>query len=147
MTTTMSLTAESAFGGILTAACGDGGWHVSQPPAQPWICVSHSLTGPPPEQGWKLHVSATSLSAQDVLQSVLPPLLDERVTFKVAQSPDVLELLNRGSVGLSQVGKFITVYPSDDVQAVRLAVRLDQATRGLRGPAVPSDRRLRPGSV
>jgi hypothetical protein len=49
--------------------------------------------------------------------------------------------------GASQIGKFVTVYPNDDIQAVRLALALDAATRGLSGPAVPSDRPLRPAGI
>lgn len=116
--------------------------YILQTPAGPeeWImltCKNHSLPG----QGWKLHVSATRYSAPDVLRSVLPILFGERVSFKVAPLT-LLELLNSGASGLSQIGKFITIYPRDDEQAVRLAIALDKATTGLQGPAVLSDRRL-----
>jgi predicted Ser/Thr protein kinase len=100
-----------------------------------------------PEQGWKLHVSADTSSAEEVLCRALPVLLAEEAGFKVVSSISELGLLNNGMDGLSQVGKFVTVYPKDDAQAVRLAVALDEATRGLRGPAVPSDRPLTPGSL
>ncbi len=102
---------------------------------------------PIPTQGWKLHVSANEGSAVETLQRVLPILLSETASFKVAASSAELNDLNEGFGGLSQVGKFITVYPNDDAQAVALAVRLDRATYGLRGPAVPSDRPLRVGSI
>jgi hypothetical protein len=100
-----------------------------------------------PAAGWKLHVSATVHSAEEVLGRVLPLVLDEGVAFKVAASPSVLAALNEGEAGLSQVGKFITVYPRDDEQAVRLALSLDEATRGLAGPRVSTDRELRPGGL
>jgi hypothetical protein len=100
-----------------------------------------------PVSGWKLHVSATVRSAEEVLGRVLPLLLDEGVAFKVAASPAVVAALNEGEGGLSQVGKFITVYPLDDQQAVRVAVALDDATRGLAGPRVSTDRELRPGGL
>jgi hypothetical protein len=100
-----------------------------------------------PEQGWKLHVSADVESAQAVLRRALPVLLAEDAGFKVVSSIPQLALLNHGMAGLSQVGKFITVYPKDDAQAVRMAVALNEATRGLRGPVVPSDRPLAPGSL
>ncbi len=58
----------------------------------------------------------------------------------------MLDALNQGQDGLSQIGKFITVYPNDDAQAVRLAVALDEVTRGHSAPNVPSDRPLMPGS-
>jgi hypothetical protein len=98
-------------------------------------------------QGWKLHVSATPQSAREVLGRALPVLAAERAPFKVARSLDVLVSLNEGTSGLSQVGKFITVYPDDDAHAVRLASALHEATAGLLGPTVPSDRPLRAGSL
>ncbi len=100
-----------------------------------------------PVQGWKLHVSATVVSAEDVLRRVLPILRRDYVCFKVAGSPVILHALNQAEGQLSQIGKFITIYPNDDEQAVRLAATLDQATRDLRGPAIPSDRALRRGSL
>jgi len=139
----------TTFRSIIEAAVTPEDWWVSSPGAQvdTWITVRHSHSVRPPEQGWKLHVSSTTDCAGDVLRAVLPTLLDERAMFKVAQSPDVLSALNQGDGGLSQVGKFVTVYPVDDEQAVRLATRLDVATRGLRGPAIPSDRSLGPQSL
>lgn len=102
---------------------------------------------PETEQGWKLHLSAITSSAGEVLRQALPVLLAESAPFKVAASSRVLESLNEGEGGLSQIGKFVTVYPRDDAQAVRIALALDRATEGLRGPRVPSDRPLRPESL
>ena len=113
-----------------------GGWiHV--------MCADRPLAA----QGWKLHLSASQVSADDVLRRALPVVLAERASFKVTASYDELNDLNEGNGGLSQVGKFLTVYPDDDAHAVRLAVALDEATRGLSGPRIPSDQRLRAGSV
>lgn len=103
--------------------------------------------GPWPAQGWKLHVAATPLSAASVLDRTLPVLLAEGVRFKVVSTRTRLLALNAGQFGASQVGKFLTIYPSDDAQAIRLAVALDEGTRGLAGPRVPTDRPLRPGSL
>jgi serine/threonine protein kinase len=111
-----------------------------------WIEVRNLHAALPP-QGWKLHVSAGVASAEDVLRRTLPVLLAEPCAFKVAASVRRLYELNLGACGPTQAGKFITVYPGDDDQAVRLAAALDEATRGLHGPAVPSDRPLRPGSL
>lgn len=100
-----------------------------------------------PCQGWKIHISASPGSALEVLSTSLDVLLTEGARFKVVSSMSILLAINAGEFGVSQIGKFITVYPSDEGQAVRLAVQLDQATRGRRGPRVPSDRPLRPGSL
>lgn len=104
-------------------------------------------TGAWPDQGWKLHVSATSLSAIPVLDAALDVLLRDGARFKVLNSIKLLTAANSGLFGISQIGKFITVYPNDDPHAVRLAVELDAATRGLSGPRVPTDRALRPDSL
>ena len=104
-------------------------------------------TQAPASKGWKLHVSASALSAVEVLRVVLNILLNAGVRFKVVKSLALLNLLNSGQFGISQIGKFVTVYPSDDLQAVSLAAQLHEATRGFRGPRIPTDRPLTPGSL
>jgi hypothetical protein len=80
-----------------------------------------SGVGPWPDQGWKLHVSATPPSAIEVLNAALDVLLAAGARFKVVNSMSLLGALNSGLSGISQIGKFITVYPCDDAHAVRLA--------------------------
>src|SRR5436190_15199827 len=99
------------------------------------------------EQGWKLHISATVVSAVTVLERILPILAQLGVPFKVAADLSCLSDLNQGAGGLSQVGKFITIYPDDDLQAVQLAMELDRLTVGLAGPRIPSDQPLHPDSL
>ena len=69
------------------------------------------------------------------------------VLFK---APSSLQELNRINCGLfygySQVGKFITIYPKNDQEAVWLAQRLHKLTFGISAPAVPFDRQFRAGS-
>ena len=112
-----------------------------------WIRMARCDGAWKPEQGWKLHVSAGVPFAEEVLRHVLPVLLAEDAPFKIAATHERLTRLNDGRAGLSQIGKFITIYPNDDVQAVRLAMALHQATYSLRGPAIPSDRPLVDGSL
>ena len=121
-------------------------WRVSLDPDAKWVQAAHAQAHTPP-QGWKLHVSATVLSAEAVLRRVLPVLLSEPGHFKAAPTSRALNALNEGRAGLSQIGKFLTVYPQDEAQAVRLAAALDEATRGLAGPRIPSDRPLAQGSL
>lgn len=106
--------------------------------------------GPAPgdaEQGWKLHVSATVLSANEVLKRIAAPLRERGTQFKAPSSLRELQRLNSGLFyGYSQVGKFVTVYPRSAEEAVSLARLLHGLTRGLPAPAVPFDRRYRPDS-
>lgn len=100
-----------------------------------------------PEQGWKLHLSATALTACEVLQRVAPFLSRTGVLFKAPNSLEELRRINSGRYyGYSQVGKFITVYPRSDREAVSLARKLHALTHGMAGPMVPFDLRFRPQS-
>ncbi len=135
---------EALLRGALDGAAGGAAWHVHR--GRDWISVRRPA-GDLPDQGWKIHVSAGVLTAADVLRRAVPVLVRESVDFKVAASIEHLARLNEGRGGLGQVGKFVTAYPADDAAAVRVAVRLDKATGGLRGPRIPSDRRLRPLSL
>ncbi|HEX6597558.1 MAG TPA: protein kinase, partial [Acidimicrobiales bacterium] len=134
---------------IVGALRGSSLWDVesySSPASGSWVAVRHRRFRVP-DQGWKLHVSSSVARAEETLRRTLPHLLAEPVAFKAASSPDALAALNDGLGAYSQIGKFVTVYPGDDAQAVRLATALADATAGLRGPRIPSDRPLRPGSV
>src|SRR3712207_5558205 len=97
-------------------------WHIERDSGSfdRWIRVTNNATTPP-AQGWKLHVSADEQSAEAVLRRTLPVLLAEAASFKVAASMRVLAELNRGDGGASQIGKFITIYPTGDAHAVHLA--------------------------
>jgi len=107
-------------------------------------CTNEAAT-PLPRQGWKLHVSATVLTATETLTRVAPVLERWGVHFKAPRTLADLAELNCGLFSAyTQVGKFITAYPVCD--PVALAVELDAATADLPGPAVPSEPALRPGS-
>ncbi|GAA3243187.1 class III lanthionine synthetase LanKC [Dactylosporangium siamense] len=98
-------------------------------------------------QGWKLHVSATPLSALLVLSRCARVLVGHGHAFKFA--PDLsrlLDLLDRES-DRGSAGKFITVYPTRDADIAGLAGALHRETAGLPGPQILSDRQYRPGSL
>ncbi|MFJ8278587.1 class IV lanthionine synthetase LanL [Streptomyces griseoviridis] len=98
-------------------------------------------------QGWKLHVSATALSAPHVLDRAARVLAAGGCAFKFARSLDLVEEMTSASYDRAQCGKFLTAYPDDDDHFRDLADRLDAATAGLPGPAILSDRPLRAGSL
>lgn len=100
-----------------------------------------------PEQGWKLHLSATILSASELFSAVSPVLAASGAMFKATATLLELKKLNCGLFyGYTQIGKCITVYPDSAETARQLADELDRLTDGLPGPSVPSDAPLRPGS-
>ncbi|MFJ6940449.1 class IV lanthionine synthetase LanL [Streptomyces sp. NPDC101132] len=92
-----------------------------------------------PDQGWKLHVSATSTSAPAVLARSLDVLLLGDCTFKFARSLEQVSALNSRATPRGSSGKFITVYPRSDAEAAAIALELHRATAGLAGPRILSD--------
>jgi hypothetical protein len=100
-----------------------------------------------PEQGWKLHIPATVLTAGRVLEAVGPSLARRGVLFKAPATLLELNKLNSGlHYGYSQVGKFITIYPRTEEEAVLLARRLHRLTYGFAAPSIPFDLRFRKDS-
>ena len=99
-----------------------------------------------PRQGWKLHLSATILSAGRLLRRAGPLLVARGVPFKGPSDLGFLDQLNAGLGGFSQVGKCLTVYCRDTEEAVALAEALDAVTRGIPHPDVPFDLPYRQGS-
>jgi hypothetical protein len=97
--------------------------------------------------GWKIHLSATTLNAPDLLERCEAPLLRSGFPFKIANSLDEVVKLNAAlDYSRSQVGKLVTIYSFDPARARRLAEDLHECLRGLPGPEVPSDLRFRSGS-
>jgi hypothetical protein len=110
-------------------------------------CYSRPIRKDDLAQGWKLHVSATILSATDVFARAEPVLRKYDALFKVPARLELLKSLNSGLADFSQIGKFLTIYPRSTDEALELARDLHRATRGLAGPRIPFDARYRKGSL
>lgn len=99
-----------------------------------------------PVQGWKLHLSATPAHALAMLEAVADLLIQQEIRWKVCVTIEQLIALLSVPSPLTQVGKFITIYPDTDNQAVELAALLHTRTSQFTGPIIPSDRRYIEGS-
>ena len=101
---------------------------------------SREATQADPVQGWKLHLSASVLTAGQVLAVVGPLLKSRNVLFKGPSSLDGLSKLNSGlHYGYTQVGKCLTIYPRSDDEAIAIAKHAEELTRDIPAPAVPFD--------
>jgi hypothetical protein len=110
-------------------------------------CYSRVGVSGDPSQGWKIHISASVLSACTIFRRIAPYLRRRKVFFKAICSLNELIRLNAGTLyGFSQVGKFMTVYPSSSDEAVLLAHSLDRLTVNQPAPRIPYDEVLHPGS-
>jgi hypothetical protein len=97
------------------------------------------------EQGWKIHVSASSRNSVQILRTALPVLREAGVPFKFLADQVAVRESNSKSYARGASGKFITVYPRDPEEFYRLASSLTETLSGFDGPYVLSDRRC-PGS-
>lgn len=122
-----------------------GDWRVDR---EDFWCRVGPVRGRMRVQGWKLHLSATPLSAPLVLAVATEILVRHGCAFKFAATIGKVQEIVSRNVDRSGGGKFITVYPDlgdDELRA--LAEELHRATEGLPGPGILSDRRYRPGSL
>ncbi|HYR91056.1 MAG TPA: class III lanthionine synthetase LanKC [Terriglobia bacterium] len=94
-----------------------------------------------PLQGFKIHVSGTSVTAEELLHRIAPVCVANTVGFKVIADPLILERMTSKNFSRGASGKFITIYPRDDEHFVTVMKALDEATRGLAGPYILSDKR------
>ncbi|MEV7446256.1 class IV lanthionine synthetase LanL [Streptomyces sp. NPDC091204] len=124
-----------------------GGQRWTLQPTEVWCFARPPEVAVRRRHGWKLHLSATPLSAPLVLARAAEVLTRRRASFKFAV--DLGRVVRLGDVWHDRGtgGKFITVYPADDEQFRLLAQELDAVTVGLSGPRILSDRPVRPGSI
>ncbi|MGE7434803.1 class IV lanthionine synthetase LanL [Kitasatospora sp. NPDC001175] len=141
---TLPEVARAAVAG--TGSRGDeGGWSLT---VEGFWCTARP-SGPAaavPAQGWKIHVSAASPAAAEVLSTVASVIAADPCTFKFAADREKLHEINSRNSERGSAGKFITVYPVDEEQFRRIAEELHRATEGLPGPVILSDRPYAPGS-
>ena len=100
-----------------------------------------------PTQGWKIHISASILSATTIFESVASYLTSLGAFFKAPSTLDMLHQINSGTdYGYCQVGKFITIYTRSPEEARRLIPKLHRLTLGQPHPAIPFEESYRKNS-
>ncbi|WP_256105446.1 class III lanthionine synthetase LanKC [Streptomyces sp. ODS05-4] len=94
-----------------------------------------------PEQGWKIHVSATADSAEAVCDLVETFCRRHRIAWKFLRSGAALRLLNGKYAGRGSSGKLATLYPADTEQFAAVLPELAESLDGFDGPYVLTDLR------
>ena len=111
-----------------------------------WV-VLHPPDVTLPEQGWKVHVSATLADADTVCRLVVAFCLGRGFAVKYLRSSAVLQLLNSKYADRGSSGKLLTVYPVDDRELAEVLPALADLLRGHTGPYVLSDLRFEDSPV
>jgi len=94
-----------------------------------------------PEQGWKLHVSATLGDAEAVCDLVVDFCIGRGVAVKYLRSRAAMRLLNSKYADRGSSGKLLTLYPVDESQLSEVLPALAALLRDFTGPYVLSDLR------
>ncbi|MCA1682625.1 MAG: class III lanthionine synthetase LanKC, partial [Actinobacteria bacterium] len=100
-----------------------------------------------PWQGWKIHASACTDSAERILQAVWDYCIPRRIAFKFIRSQDLLFLRNAKYANRGASGKFVTIYPADEIQFAEALHGLGEMLDGLPGPYILSDLRWGAGPL
>jgi serine/threonine protein kinase len=96
-----------------------------------------------PDQGWKVHVSATLANSDSVLKKVANIALTNKVPFKFAVDRNILSLISSKRWNRGSSGKFITLYPLDLARFESLLEQLYAELREEEGPYILSDKRYK----
>lgn len=105
-------------------------WYYASPPS-----IIHI-----PLQGWKIHISATILTAKEILKRVVPILIEKITSFKFVVDLDILKFINSKNSNRASSGKFITIYPETEERFKEILEKIYSKTKDLKGPYILSDR-------
>jgi tRNA A-37 threonylcarbamoyl transferase component Bud32 len=100
-----------------------------------------------PSQGWKIHASACTESAEEILAAVWDYCIPRRIAFKFLRSQQLLFLRNAKYANRGASGKFVTIYPADESQFAQVLEELGETLDGLPGPYILSDLRWGAGPL
>ncbi|SCF16258.1 class III lanthionine synthetase LanKC [Micromonospora chokoriensis] len=120
------------------------GWR--REPLDDWLIYGPD-GGALPQQGWKIHISATLTNAERILDTVFDYCVPRGLSFKFLRGPRTLLLRNSKYAARAASGKFVTVYPRDDAELELTCKELDELLAGEPGPYVLSDLRYGTGPV
>ncbi|MGM1059304.1 class III lanthionine synthetase LanKC [Saccharothrix sp. Mg75] len=100
-----------------------------------------------PEQGWKIHVSATVVNAGEVLLKSFGYLTARRIPFKYLRTRSIVLARNSKYAPREGSGKLITIYPADDDQLGIVLAELSEILAGQPGAYILSDLRYGSGPL
>ncbi|WPU99081.1 lanthionine synthetase LanC family protein [Mucilaginibacter sp. cycad4] len=87
---------------------------------------------------WRIHVSVIKQDMPEFLAVILDYLIASNCAFSIPQSDYHHNMILDGSMGIDEIGKIVTVWPKDPVQALTIAQYLIQNTSKFNGPTIPT---------
>lgn len=108
------------------------------PSDSPWSFPKQGIKSYGKNYGWKIHISASIVNLIDIIQTFFIINKELKLDFKILSSLSVIEGINIGRYGNSQVGKIITIYPKQ-AEVEKVLKRLSYAFKKYSGISVGSD--------
>ena len=100
-----------------------------------------------PQQGWKIHVSATIKNCKEILQLTAAFCIDHEIAFKLALDTRLVMLSTSPPWAREASGKFITIYPLSEAAFCSTIEALYTILRDFKGPYILSDKRYKDAKV
>ena len=100
-----------------------------------------------PEQGWKIHVSATLDNGDTLCSAVWDYCTTRGVPFKYLLDRKIQYLCNSKYAPRGSSGKLITIYPRDEAELESILTGLSEQVEGHEGPYILSDLRWGEGPL
>ncbi len=120
------------------------GWTVA--PGREWtVCTPPVLDIP--DQGWKIHVSASPDNAEELLETVAPYCVEHGLMFKYIKNRGILARRGSKYGDRTASGKFVTIYPPDEKSLEQTLRELDSLVGGTPAPYILSDLRWGKGPL
>jgi hypothetical protein len=100
-----------------------------------------------PDQGWKIHVSATPSNASDVVEVVWNYCLSNGIAFKFLRSRQAVVVVNSKYWSRGASGKCVTIYPRNESELAHTLEGLAPMLSQFKGPYILSDLRYGDGPL
>ena len=94
-----------------------------------------------PEQGWKVHISATRKNSRRVLAKAFNFCINSGIAFKYLSTEADFDSQNSKYADRGAAGKFVTIYPASNEDFRLTLENLDEYLEGEEGPYILSDKR------
>lgn len=100
-----------------------------------------------PVQGWKIHISCTLDNYYEILLKVSSYCFQNKIGYKFLKNLKLIKESISKSAARESSGKFITIYPLDELNFKEIINDLYEILKGYNGPYILSDRRYKDSKV
>lgn len=85
---------------------------------------------------WLLYISVRTSQANELIEQVLPVLVNRKVSFKVLRNQALVNQVNGSAFDLLEAGKVVTIYPASVADALGLVTVLEPITCQFKGQVI-----------